>query len=134
MCYVRACVCMLCVCVFVCRPRYRGVVRAADSLGAQPLSAHDRSEMARVEAAVDALAGSLDAAAPWMHPDAAALDAQSVGAWLEAELAASSPAALREWQLYVRCASVCVCVCVCLCVSVCLCVCVCVYVCACVCV
>jgi monoamine oxidase len=44
----------------------------------------DRSSLAAVDAAFAQLAGSVDPDDPWSHPDAARLDAVSVGDWLRA--------------------------------------------------
>jgi monoamine oxidase len=51
----------------------------------------------RVEAACVALAATVDAADPWSHPDAAALDSISLAGWLRAQRA--RPAVMRLHEL-----------------------------------
>lgn len=46
------------------------------------MTAEELADAARVEQAYAALTGGVDPDDPWSHPDAAALDALSVGAWL----------------------------------------------------
>ena len=46
------------------------------------MTAEELADAARVERAFAALTGGIDPDDPWSHPDAAALDAMSVGAWL----------------------------------------------------
>jgi monoamine oxidase/putrescine oxidase len=46
------------------------------------MTGEERADLARVERAFAELADGLDHDDPWAHPDAAALDALSVGAWL----------------------------------------------------
>ena len=60
-------------------------------------SAAERADYARVEALFGALAGSVDADDPWSHPDAARLDAASVGAWLRSVDAL--PSTVRRLEL-----------------------------------
>jgi monoamine oxidase len=57
----------------------------------------DVADAERVEAAFLALAASVDPADPWGHPDAAALDATSLAAWLRAQ--GARPAVLRLHEL-----------------------------------
>jgi monoamine oxidase len=57
----------------------------------------DVADAERVETAFLALAASVDPADPWGHPDAAALDAMSLAAWLRAQ--AARPAVLRLHEL-----------------------------------
>jgi monoamine oxidase len=67
--------------------------------GAWPpfFSPADVADAERVDAAFLALAASVDPADPWGHPDAAALDATSLAAWLRAQ--AARPAVLRLHEL-----------------------------------
>ncbi|MEV6316286.1 NAD(P)/FAD-dependent oxidoreductase [Streptomyces sp. NPDC051776] len=51
----------------------------------------------RVTAAFVALARSVHPGDPWAHPDAAALDRTSVGAWLRSE--GATPAVVRLWEI-----------------------------------
>uniref|UniRef100_A0AAU2JJN8 FAD-dependent oxidoreductase n=1 Tax=Streptomyces sp. NBC_00049 TaxID=2903617 RepID=A0AAU2JJN8_9ACTN len=51
---------------------------------------------AKVTAAFTALAGTVDPADPWSHPEATALDLQSVGDWLRAQGATPAVVRLRE--------------------------------------
>ncbi|NUK13548.1 FAD-dependent oxidoreductase, partial [Streptomyces lunaelactis] len=58
---------------------------------------HDDACHQRVTTAFTALARTVDPDDPWCHPDAAALDRLSVGAWLRAEHA--TPAVVRLWEI-----------------------------------
>ncbi|WP_369776797.1 flavin monoamine oxidase family protein [Streptomyces sp. R33] len=51
----------------------------------------------KVTAAFAALARTVDPDDPWSHPDAIALDRQSVGDWLRAE--GATPAVVRLWEI-----------------------------------
>ncbi|MCX4539409.1 NAD(P)/FAD-dependent oxidoreductase [Streptomyces sp. NBC_01565] len=51
----------------------------------------------KVTAAFAALARTLDPDDPWSHPDATALDRQSVGDWLRAQ--GATPAVVRLWEI-----------------------------------
>ncbi|WP_445270163.1 flavin monoamine oxidase family protein [Streptomyces sp. DSM 41634] len=51
----------------------------------------------KVTAAFTALAETVDPAAPWAHPEAAALDRLSVGDWLRAQ--GATPAVVRLWEI-----------------------------------
>ena len=57
----------------------------------------DVADAERTEAALVRLAATVDPADPWGHPDAAALDAISLAAWLRAE--GATPAVLRLHEL-----------------------------------
>ena len=59
--------------------------------------AADVADAQRIEAACVALAATVDAADPWSHPDAAALDATSMAAWLRAQ--GARPAVMRLHEL-----------------------------------
>ena len=60
-------------------------------------SAADAESAERIEAALLALARQVDPDDPWSHPDAAALDAVSVAAWMREQ--GASPAVLRMHEL-----------------------------------
>ncbi len=57
----------------------------------------DVADAERIEAAVVALAATVDPDDPWSHPDAAALDRLSVGGWMRAQ--GARPAVLRLHEL-----------------------------------
>jgi monoamine oxidase/putrescine oxidase len=61
------------------------------------MSEAERSELARIDTAFAHLAGEIDPADPWGHPDARRLDALSLGAWLREQDA--SPAVRRRHVL-----------------------------------
>lgn len=62
------------------------------------LTSREREEAGRVERAFSALSRAVDPNDPWSHPDAAALDALSLAAWLRAQ---GAPAAVaRERELF----------------------------------
>ena len=60
-------------------------------------TAADIADAERIEAACVALAATVDAADPWSHPDAAALDAVSFAGWMRRE--GARPAVLRLHEL-----------------------------------
>jgi monoamine oxidase len=60
------------------------------------LGDEDRRTYARVEEVFGALARTVDPDDPWSHPDAARLDALSVGAWLRSEGATAEVVRARE--------------------------------------
>ena len=57
----------------------------------------DVADAERIESACVALAATVDAADPWSHPDAAALDSLSFAAWLRGQRA--RPAVMRLFEL-----------------------------------
>jgi monoamine oxidase len=61
------------------------------------MTAQEISDAERVDRAFHALAADVDASDPWSHPNAAALDAISVGAWLRSIDAL--PAVRRRYEL-----------------------------------
>jgi monoamine oxidase len=67
--------------------------------GAWPpfFGAADVADAERIEAACTALAATVDPADPWSHPEAAALDSLSFGAWLRSE--GARPAVRRMHEL-----------------------------------
>lgn len=72
---------------------FEGVVR-----GDTFLTDAEQIEHGRLEQAFAALAATVDPDDPWSHPDAAALDAVSVGTWLRAN--GGSPAVVRRRELF----------------------------------
>lgn len=69
------------------------------TIGDQPpwMSDEECADLARVERAFAKLAAGVDPDDPWSHPDAAALDATSLGAWLRSQ--GALPAVSRRYEL-----------------------------------
>ncbi|NUT36256.1 MAG: FAD-dependent oxidoreductase, partial [Hamadaea sp.] len=61
------------------------------------IGAGDQAAREKVDAAFAALSATVDPENPWAHPDAARLDALSVGDWLRA--AGATPAVVRLWEI-----------------------------------